>query len=85
MKLPEGTARRRAVPLGNLKSTAALGEGLSEGFSDRGSIPLASTNGYEANPKVLLNQFCLNTGTKKDGIPNWEAVFLYECSLSEQL
>jgi hypothetical protein len=43
MKLPSGEACLLAFPWGNQKEKTVMGETRMEGLSDRGSIPLRST------------------------------------------
>lgn len=44
MKLLRGKACQSALQRGNGKRLTVMGEVLMDGFSDRGSIPLISTN-----------------------------------------
>ena len=44
MKLLRGKACQSALQRGNDKRLTVMGEVLMDGFSDRGSIPLISTN-----------------------------------------
>ena len=44
MKLLRGKACQSALQRGNEKRLTVMGEVLMDGFSDRGSIPLISTN-----------------------------------------
>ena len=53
MKLPKAEAGRQASAGGNHKQTAVMEDTWMDGFSDRGSIPLRSTN-EKARETVLF-------------------------------